>query len=124
MHTRRELLEINKRKTKRNTRTASARTTLKWHDESTQQFHIDEVSNKVLLKDSDDLSQIIIQFWTLPLISCAMSFFFDRGQLTFNLFRRAGDKARQAEQLLAQDDLTDDEKLHKILSMGDANLVI
>lgn len=53
-----------------------------------------------------------------------MSFFFDRGQLTFNFFRRAGDKARQAEQLLAQDDLTDDEKLHKILSMGDANLVI
>ena len=53
-----------------------------------------------------------------------MSFFFDRGELTFNLFRRAGDKARQAEQLLLQEDLTDDEKLHKILMMGDANLVI
>ena len=53
-----------------------------------------------------------------------MSFFFDRGELTFNSFRRAGDKARQAEQLLAQDDLTDDEKLRKILVMGDANLVI
>ena len=97
---------------------------MKRHDESTKQFHIDEVSERVLLKGSDDTTQIIIQFHALLQHLCAMSFFFDRGELTFNLFRRAGDKARQAEQLLAQDDLTDDEKLRKILMMGDANLVI
>ena len=53
-----------------------------------------------------------------------MAFFQDRGELFLNFFRRAGDKARQAEELLTQTDLTDDEKLRKILDMGDANLII
>ena len=47
----------------------------------------------------------------------------DRDQLIFNFGRRAGDKARQAEQVLQQDDISDEEKLRRVLALGEVNLL-